>query len=267
MFSHDRKYLNNFKGRPHMKLHNVISSIALLCWSFIPAHAAQPDRIINTIDRSIQKRQETQKKSADWQTQKDRLKGKYFQLKEDIELADIEIKHMQEIVRKQDAYIQRTNRKVLEMEKIRQQLIPYLHEVIARMELSIKNDLPFLPAERSGRVSVLKDIVNDPEVPLGEKLRRVFEGLRVEMDYGKSVETTKEEIAYKGQKVLVNVFRMGRTSLMMQTLDEKEIAMFNGTEWVELPGKYFSEIKKAIEISQRRRPVDFVNIPIRGVEQ
>lgn len=250
-----------------MKMKKLIITAAFFLSCFDPVMGEQPDQILNTVDTAIQTRQKTQKKSADWQAQKDRMQGKYFQLKEGIELADVEIKHMQEIVQKQDAYIERASRKVLEIEKMRQELVPYLQQVIERLDAAIQQDLPFLPDERKNRVAGLKDIVNDPEVPLGEKLRRVFEGLRVEMDYGKSVETTKEEITYNGQKMLANVFRMGRTSLIMQSLDEKDIAMFNGTAWVELPGKYSNEIKKAIEISQRRRPVDFVNIPLRGVQQ
>jgi len=250
-----------------MKRRYVIAALGFFL-AFAPAaRGAQPEKIINTIDESINTRQETQKKSAAWQAKQDRLKSRYFQLKEAVDLADVEVKHLQEIIDKQDAYIERTRRRVLEMEKIRQRLVPYLNGVIARMEHAIAADLPFLPEERRDRVAALKDIVNDPEVPLGEKLRRVFEGLRVEMDYGKSVETTKEEIQYQGQKLLANVLRIGRTALIMQTLDEAQIGIYDGKGWVQLSGEYKNEIKKAIEITQRRRPVEFVNLPLRGAQQ
>ena len=246
----------------------TFTAVLLLC-AVSSYGIEQPEKIVSTIDGSIQKRQETQKKAADWQTKKERMKSQYFQIKEDIELADVEKQHLEEIVAKQDAYIERTNRRVLEMEKIRQQLVPYLHEVITRMEEQVTSDLPFLMEERRNRIATLQDIVNDPEVPMGEKLRRVFEGLRVEMDYGKSVETTREEITWQGKKRMVNVLRIGRTALIMQSLDEAEIGIFDrGTKtWVELHGKYRAEIKKAIEITQRRRPVDFVNLPLRGTAQ
>ncbi|MCX8045250.1 MAG: DUF3450 domain-containing protein, partial [Desulfobacterota bacterium] len=227
----------------------------------------QPEKIISTIDSTIQKRQETQKKTADWNAQKERLKTRYVQVQEDLDLLSVEQQHLQEIVAKQDAYIERTNRKVLEMEKIRQQLVPYLNEVIARMEETIAADLPFLLQERHNRIATLKDIVQDPEVPLSEKLRRVFEGLRVEMDYGKSVETTREEINWQGQRRMVQVLRIGRTALLMQSLDEKDIGMFDGKAWIPVPEKYRGEIKKGLEITQRRRPVDFINLPLRGVAQ
>jgi len=217
------------------------------------AHAEQPDTIVNTIDKTIKTRKETVKKLSEWQAQKEAL-----------EVTNVEIAHMREIVAKQDAYIARTNNKILEMEKMRQALVPYLNEVVARMEEHINTDLPFLRQERADRVANLKAILADPEVTLAEKLRRVFEGLRVEMDYGKSVETTKEEIIYQGQKLAVHVLRLGRTALLMQTLDEQEVGIYNGKEWEKLPSRYAPEIKKAMDITQRRRPVDFVNLPLRG---
>ena len=83
------------------------------------------------------------------------------------------------------------------------------------------------------------------------------------MDYGKSVETSKEEIHYMNEKILVKVLRLGRTALLMQTLDEEEVAIYDVGKWVELPGKYKTEINKAIDIAERRRPIEFVNLPVR----
>ena len=229
--------------------------------------AEQPEKIGGTIKGAIETRKQTVKKAADWQGQKERMKSRYYQLKEGLEVTQVENVHMQEIVARQDAYIERTNHKIIEMEKMRQKLVPYLNEAVGRMEKQIQADLPFLRQERADRVANLREILADPEVTLAEKLRRVFEGLRVEMDYGKSVETTKEEIQYKGQKLMVHVLRFGRTALLMQTLNEQESGMYNGKQWEELPGSYNAEIKKAMDITQRRRPVDFVNLPIRGVAQ
>lgn len=229
--------------------------------------AEQPEKIEGTVKKTLETRKQTVKKAADWQGQKERMKSRYYQLKEGLEVTQVENVHMQEIVARQDAYIERTNHKIIEMEKMRQKLVPYLNEAVVRMEKHIQTDLPFLRQERADRVANLREVLADPEVTLAEKLRRVFEGLRVEMDYGKSVETSKDEIQYKGQKLMVHVLRLGRTALLMQTLDEKETGIYNGNQWQELPGSYNPEIKKAMDITQRRRPVEFVNIPIRGVAQ
>ncbi|MBN2109385.1 MAG: DUF3450 domain-containing protein [Deltaproteobacteria bacterium] len=231
------------------------------------AQAAQPGQIKQTIGQSIKTREVTQKKAADWQGNKERMKNRYFQLKESIDMGRMELAHMEEVTAKQNAYLDRTRRKVHEMEKIGRELQPYLQQQVARLSGHIKNDLPFLAEERATRIDTLHTILNDIEIPLSEKLRRTFEAMRVEMDYGKSIETTRTEIDYKGQKVLVNMLRLGRTALLMQTIDEQESALYAGGAWKELPGQYGAEIKKAMEITQRRRPVDFVNLPLREIKQ
>lgn len=242
---------------------NFILALTILVITAPSLWAEQPEKIMDTIDGSIKIRKETQKKSGDWQTEKERLKSRYYQLKDTKETKQIEVNHLQEVIERQEAYLKRMNRKIIEMEKIRQQLVPYLSAVIAQLEEAIKNDLPYLREERTARIGSLKEIVNDPEITMGEKIRRVFEGLRVEMDYGKTVETTKEEIDYQNQRVLVKALRIGRTALLMQTLDGREVGIYDGNEWVELPGRYRSDIDKAIDIAERRRPVEFTNVPVR----
>lgn len=230
------------------------------------AHAVeQPEKIKKTINQTIDVRTGTQQKSAKWQTQKERMKSRYYQLKDGVEAGALEVKHLQDVVDRQEAYIARMQNRIVEMEKIRQNLVPFLEEVLARMEKSVSTDLPFLLEERKTRIAALKQLIYDPELTMGEKLRRVFEGLRIEMDYGKSVETTKEEVPFNGEKLMVRVLRVGRTAMMMQTLDEKEAAIYADGKWIELPGKYKDEIKKAIEITERRRPIEFVNLPVKGM--
>jgi hypothetical protein len=102
---------------------------------------------------------------------------------------------------------------------------------------------------------------------MGDKLKKVLEGVRAEMDYGSSVELGMEEIPYKGQKLQVHVLRLGRTALFMRTIDDREAGMYNGTEWVAVSDAYSAEIKKAIENVKRSKTAEFVNLPIRRAAQ
>jgi len=244
-------------------LKNLISTVLIVLTVTSISQSKQPEKIVDTIDGAIKTRKQTQKNTAEWQSKKERLKSRYYQLKDTLETKQIEITHLQEVIDRQKAYIERINRKIIEMEKIRQQLVPYLSNVITKMEEQVKNDLPFLMEERTSRINALKEIIHDPEITMGEKIRRTFEALQVEMNYGKSVETTKEEIKYKDEKILVKVLRLGRTALLMHTLDEKEVGIYDGSVWVELPRKYRAKITNAIDIAERRRPIEFVNLPVR----
>lgn len=231
-----------------------------------PVFAAQPEKIEKTVKSSIDTRKKTQKKAKAWHAEKDTMKATYFQLKEELEEANLEANRMKELVDRQDAYLERQHSKLMEMEKIRQGLLPYLEGLLAQIELHSEKDLPFLQSERSARLDNLKGLLYDPEVSLGEKFRRVYEGLRVEMEYGRSVEVTKEEINYQGERLLVNVLRLGRTAMLMRTLDGQDIALYQDG-WQPLPKRYHDHIKKAIDIAHRKRPVEFVNLPVKVVAQ
>lgn len=230
-------------------------------------HAKQPDTMVNTGDGAIKTRKQTAKKAANQQSQKERMNVEYFQLKEGLATTAADIERMKEIIAKQDEYIASTNNKFMEMEKMRQKLIPYLNEVVARMEEGIRKDLPFSKEERTKNIVTLKETVADPKVSLGEKLKKVLEGLRTEMDYGNTVEISMEEIPYKGEKLQVNVLRLGRTTLLMRTIDDKEAGIYNGKEWVAVSAAYNAEIKKAMENIKRSKSAEFVNLPLRGVTQ
>lgn len=242
----------------------VITSILILTGL---THAKQPDTMVNTVDGAIKTRKQTAKKAANQQNQKERMNVEYFQLKEGLATTAADIERMKEIIAKQDEYIASTNNKFMEMEKMRQNLVPYLNEVIARMEEGIRKDLPFSKEERTKNIVTLKETVADPKVSLGEKLKKVLEGLRTEMDYGNTVEISMEEIPYKGEKLQVNVLRLGRTTLLMRTIDDKEAGIYNGKEWVAVSAAYNAEIKKAMENIKRSKSAEFVNVPLRGVTQ
>lgn len=229
------------------------------------ASAEQTDKIKDTKDSAAKTRKHSFK--ADTQNQKERMKNKYYQLKEGLEFTAADTERMKEIIAKQEEYIASTNNKLMEMENLRQKLVPYLNDVITRLETEMKKDLPFSQEERAKAVAGLRETVADPKVSMGDKLKKVLEGLRTEMDYGNSVELGMEEIPYKGQKLQVNVLRLGRTALFMRTIDDKEAGMYNGKEWVPVSNEYSAEIKRAIENQKRSKSAEFVNLPIRRAAQ
>jgi hypothetical protein len=246
---------------------SLIIIIAASCMLTGLSHAAQPDKVIDPRDSMKKTKKQSVKKAADAQTQKDRIKNKYYQLKEGMEFTATDIERMKEIIAKQDEYIASTNNKLMEMENLRQKLVPYLNEVVARLEAEVKKDLPFSQEERAKALAGLKETVADPKISMGEKLKKVLEGVRTEMDYGSSVELGMEEIPYKGQKLQVNVLRLGRTALFMRTIDDKEAGVYNGKEWVPVADEYNAEIKKAMENQKRSKSAEFVNLPIRRAAQ
>ncbi|HJX33739.1 MAG TPA: DUF3450 family protein, partial [Desulfatiglandales bacterium] len=77
-----------------------------------------------------------------------------------------------------------------EILKLREQLEPYLAEVVTRMSEFIDKDLSFQHEERQKRIIDLEKSLNSDNVAMSEKLRRVFaEGIQIEAEYGRGVES------------------------------------------------------------------------------
>ena len=247
------------------KRHLLLLALAL---GMAPAaQAAQPGQINQSIDQSIKIREGAQKKPADGQTPKDRLKIKYYELKEGMRGTAADIERMKDIIAKQEQYITATNNKIIELENMRQNLVPYLKDVIARLEENVNKDFPFLRDERTKALSELKYTVADSKISMGEKLKKVLDALKTEMDYGYSVENSMGEIQYRGEKLQVHLFRLGRVAMFMRTIDDKEAGIYNGKEWTPVSKEYGEEIKKAMDNARRSKSTEFVNLPLRGLVQ
>ena len=196
------------------------------------------------------------------QPQKD-LKIKYYELKEGMRGTAADIERMKDIIAKQELYITATNNKIIELENMRQNLVPYLKEVISRLEDNVNKDLPFSRDERIKTLSELKYTVADSKTGMGEKIKKVLDALKTEMDYGYSVENSMGEIQYKGEKLQVHLFRLGRVAMYMRTIDDKEAGIYNGREWTAVSKEYGAEIQKAMENAKRSKSTEFVNLPLR----
>jgi hypothetical protein len=152
-----------------------------------------------------------------------------------------------------------------EILKLREQLEPYLAEVVERMNDFIDKDLAFLPEERQKRVVTLEQSLNSYDVAMSEKLRRVFaEGIQIEAEYGRGVESTEETLNLNGEDTQVTVFRLGRVGMYYVSLDGQETGRWNEEtkQWEKLPEKINRDIRRAADIAAGKRIVEIVNLPL-----
>ena len=152
----------------------------------------------------------------------------------------------------------------LEARKLRENLEPYLEEVVARLENFTLKDLPFLVDERHRRLNFLKTTLNDYHLDLGEKLRRVFEALSVEATYGKMVTSSDETIALDGEDTEVTVFRLGRMAMYYRSLDGQKLGIFNPDTglWQAMDPSFSKDLRHALEMARRERTAQLIQLPL-----
>ncbi len=156
--------------------------------------------------------------------------------------------------------------KKAEINKLREQLEPYLEEVVSKLETFVENDMPFLPQERQKRLQALKNSMDNYDVALSEKLRRVFaEGLEIETEYGQMVEAIEDQmLKIKGIDTEVVIFRLGRVAMLYMSLDGTQLGQWNHEtkQWEPIPDDLYRNVRRALDIAQRKRTVEIVEIPL-----
>ena len=107
-----------------------------------------------------------------------------------------------------------------------------------------------------------------PEAGIAEKCRQIMEALKIETEYGQTVEVYQDTIRADGQAsdhhMSADILRLGRLALFWRTPDGKTVGRWerDGETWSILPDKYRRPINDAMEMALKRRTVDMVKLPL-----
>lgn len=225
-----------------------------------------------TVERNVEQpvrqaldfRQQTRREETAWQDERDKLLNLVERLqKEQDELTTRRTRLLTEKRNAEERIAAKTTQ-ITRIDQIAGQIDPFLHELMGRLRRLVADDLPFLPVERQQRIANIERMLADPEVSESERLRKLMEALMVEVEYGQTIEATRETIDIDDEPTLVDVFRLGRLALFYQHLDGGACGFYNIAEkmWQPLPGQYQGAILAAMEIGAKRRPVELLSLPI-----
>lgn len=222
------------------------------------------ERLKDTVTGTVDIRQETQRKTDQWAEEKAQLEARYRSSQTKIESLEKQTALWGEKVDVLQERVGELHRRIEESERLEANLQGILEGVMTRLEAWVKEDLPFLPEEREGRLRSLKEALAQTESSAAERLRRLLEALLVECEYGDTVEVYEQRIEVDGEPVFANIFRLGRLSLFWQTPDGARVGEYDRVKdcWVELPRENALNISAAVEMAEKRRPVELLKLPL-----
>ena len=173
---------------------------------------------------------------------------------------------MQELITSQNNEIESINQQMVELDNTNRGILPKLEEMVLTLESIIQNDIPFLLTERNLRVNELKEILMQSNVSTSEKFRRVFEAYQIENEYGRTVESYRDEISVEDNLYNVEVFRLGRVGLYARTSDGNFNAMYSKKEkkWIKQKG-IDSELVTALKIARKELPPSLLKLPVEKI--
>ena len=187
-------------------------------------------------------------------------------LSQQLDLTNIYNRQMQDLINSQNQEIQSINEQMVELDNTNRGILPKLEEMILTLESIVQNDIPFLLDERNERIANLKDILLQSNVSTSEKFRRVFEAYQIENEYGRTIESYRDEITVDGSQYNVEIFRLGRVGLYARTSDGKYNAMYSKKEnkWVKQRG-IDSELVIALKIARKELPPSLLKLPVEKI--
>lgn len=223
-----------------------------------------PRDLERTVDGTVEIRQATQREKERWSEERAQLLVRYETAQAAVDYLnnrrDLEARKVAAL----EERIAELERRLEESARLEAGLQDSLDAILRRLEARTQADLPFLPDERTVRLSSLRAELARPDVSAAEKLRRLLEALQIEARYGSTVEIYQDRIAAAGDSLHVDLLRVGRLSVFWRTPDGDRVGEYDRAsgEWVELPEKHKRAIARAIEMVSHRRSFDLIALPL-----
>jgi hypothetical protein len=175
---------------------------------------------------------------------------------------------LERLVATQNVEIADFERQFTDIETTKRQILPLILRMLEVLEELVAVDMPFLPEERSMRLTELEKLMERPDVPTSEKYRRVTEAYQIELEFGHTIEGYEGEIEIDGETRTVAFLRYGRLGLYYMTLDGLEIGYWDkaADKWVVLDDEYRQSLDRAMRIARKQLPPDLTRLPVPAPE-
>ncbi len=250
----------------------AVAMLMVLAVSIQPGWAettTDPLRIHQTESEAIAIYKKTQKAEDHWAEEKTNLQARYRSLQAEEKTVARQHAVLQAQVSALKARVAEAERTVAETARVEETLQPHLNVLVDRLESQIERDLPFLPEERAMRMADIKKVLAQPDTSLAERSRRVMEAIKIETEYGQTVEVYQQTIHVDGQTIMADILRVGRLALYWRSPDGKTVGQWDrvAKAWTTLDKDYRRAINDATEMAFKRRTVDMVKLPLGRIAQ
>lgn len=189
----------------------------------------------------------------------------YKQVLKEIEGLKVYVARLDKQIADQEARIAATEKAIADASAVKRQILPLVERMLGALEAFVEADMPFSMERRTDELAKLRANLDRSDLTDAEKFRQVLEAYKIESEYGRFLETYKQEV--NGREV--NIFRVGRIALMYQTDDGEETAAFDpvSREWQILPaGDYKNAVTKGIRIAEKQASIDVLKLPVSAPE-
>jgi len=248
------------------KLAQTVAAIAV---ATLPALHAMPVAA-QSVDKALNAQIEVDKAAAAAQAKINQLRdrtqdsaSKYAQAVAEAESYDKYNRQLKKQISDQNAEIAKIERQLLEIETTNREVQPLMQQMVNTLERFVSLDVPFLLEERTHRVQNLQSLMQRADVTISEKYRLILEAYQIELEYGRTLDAYTGRLGEGAEARTVEFVRLGRLSLMYQTLDGEETGYWdaNSGKWV-VDNSYAHAVSEARRVAKKDGAPDLLTVPV-----
>lgn len=189
--------------------------------------------------------------------------GKYQQALADADSLKQYNAQLEGQVASQDVEVASLERQLAELQVTEREVQPLMQRMVDTFAEFVALDVPFLQDERARRVDGLKEMMGRADVTISEKYRRILEAYQIELEYGRTLDAYEGHLGEGEQARTVAFVRLGRVSLMYQTLDGAETGYWDAAkrDWVR-DDSYARAVKDALLVAKKVGAPDLLRVPV-----
>jgi len=146
----------------------------------------------------------------------------------------------------------------------RMELTPLMQEMVQVLTLFVQQDIPFLWQERQLRLAELNRLLDNPNIIVADKYRRILEAYQIETEYGDTIETWQAQLPLSDADKTVQLIRVGRVALYYLTPDHQNAGYWDNSSrsWLALPASWLPKVKQAYEVADNKTVPALLALPL-----
>lgn len=231
--------------------------------------------VAQTVDSVLRAEQQRLAKSREAQQRIDRVVQQTRSLVDDYKAVTKEIdglkiynQLMEAQTEKQQSRLDEISESLEKANVINRQIFPLMQRMIEGLEQFVKLDIPFLMEERTERIQALKDLMDEPNVSVAEKFRKVMEAFQIENEYGRTIESYTATLEVDGGVREMEFLRIGRVALLFQNADASITGAWNKetNQW-DMSEEHRNEVKKGLRVANQLIAPELLLLPVPAPEE
>ena len=248
-----------------LRTRNILAAAVISAGVVFGAQAADVNTALDKGEARASKAQKSQQRIDDIDSDIRAAEREYRGVMKEVEGLEVYNQQLDKQLNAQNEELAAIESSIEQVTLVERQITPLMLRMIDAIDQFVSADVPFKKEERAKRVEGLKELMGRSDVTVAEKYRKVMGAYQAEIDYGRTIESYRGNL--EGREV--DFLRVGRISLVYQSLDGNELGVYNtaSNSWEMLDPSYKSKIMAGIRIAREQAAPDLIKVPVAAPQE